>query len=115
MAKTFQPHFNTEMRRREKQEARHRLARTVGIFVCLLTALVFYLYLSFTWSSSSNLSVDVSTKGISNKARKFALKQKGPAPRVEPNVLHADVAAARAKKRQIKQRKREQGIDDVMH
>ena len=103
------------MRRREKQEARHRLARTVGIFVCLLTALVFYLYLSFTWSSSSNLSVDVSTKGISNKARKFALKQKGPAPRVEPNVLHADVAAARAKKRQIKQRKREQGIDDVMH
>ena len=100
------------MRRREKQEARHRLARTVGMFVILLTLSIFYLYMSLTWNGSSSPSVDVDTDAIESKAEKFALKQKKPKSRGEPNVLHADFVEARAKRRQKKQFMRERGIEN---
>ena len=98
------------MRRREKQEARHRLARTVGMFVCLLVLLVIYLYMSLTWSRSPNLPVDTNTSTIEKKANKFALRMKKP--RGEPNFLHAEVVRSRAEKRQKKQLRREKGLPE---
>ena len=93
------------MRRREKQDARHRLARTVGMLVCLMIAVVFYLYFSLTWSpANTDTTVELEAP------KKFALRMKKPASRGEQNVLHGDLMEARAKKRQKKQRNAEKGI-----